>query len=78
MVGDVASWFINANGHVLDVEIHDRVVGPNFAEIREKSKVVLVAGTDLKRDVIAAALRGKLADALITDENVAKYLIDLV
>lgn len=77
VVGDISSWFINAEGEVLDLEIHDRVVGPHFKEIRKKSKIVLVAGTNLKRDVIAAALRGKLADVLITDENVAKYLIEM-
>lgn len=77
VVGDISSWFINADGEVLDLEIHDRVVGPHFLEIRQKSKVVLVAGTKLKQDVIAAALRGKLADVLITDEHVAKYLIDI-
>ncbi len=77
VVGDIASWFFNASGELLDLEIHKRVVGPDFREIRRNSKVVLIAGTDFKRDVIAAALRGKLVDALITDESVAKYLIDL-
>ncbi|WP_019122253.1 sugar-binding transcriptional regulator [Brevibacillus massiliensis] len=77
VVGDIASWFFNANGEILDLEIHKRVVGPDFHEIRSKSKVVLIAGTDFKRDVIAAALRGKLADTLITDEGVAKYLLEL-
>ncbi|MEW9672116.1 sugar-binding transcriptional regulator [Ammoniphilus sp. 3BR4] len=77
VVGDIASWFFGATGEILDLDFHKRVVGPNFYEIRNGSKVILVAGTQSKRDVIAAALRGKLVDTLITDENVAKYLIEL-
>lgn len=77
VVGDIASWFFDANGEILDLDIHNRVVGPDFREIRSKSKIVLVAGTESKQEVIAAALRGKLVDTLITDEKVARYLIEL-
>lgn len=77
VVGDIASWFFDANGQILDLDIHNRVVGPDFREIRRNSKIVMVAGTESKQHVIAAALRGKLVDTLITDEKVAKYLIEL-
>lgn len=76
VVGDIASWFFNSDGEILDLEIHNRVVGPDFHAIRRKSKIVLIAGTDFKRNVIGATLRGNLVDTLIVDENVAKYLIE--
>jgi deoxyribonucleoside regulator len=77
VIGDIASWFFDANGTILDLEIHKRVVGPDFREIRKRSKIVLVAGGESKGNVVAAALRGKLVDTLITDESVANYLIGL-
>ncbi|MEI3598651.1 MULTISPECIES: sugar-binding transcriptional regulator [unclassified Oceanobacillus] len=79
VVGDISSWFINRNGELVDLEINDRVVGHNLFDTHYKSRSVnvLVAGTWIKRDVIAAILRGKLVDVLITDEEVARYLIDI-
>lgn len=80
VVGDISSWFINKNGELVDLEINDRVIGHNFFDTRRKTKRsidVLVAGTSIKRDVIAAILRGKLVDVLITDEEVARYLIEI-
>ena len=75
-VGDIASKFINKDGEILDLDIHRRVVGPDFHQIRKKSKVVLVAGTKKKAEVIQASLKGKCADILITDEEVAYELIE--
>lgn len=80
VVGDISSWFIDKNGKLVDLEINDRVIGHNIFENGRKTKPsinVLVAGTWIKRDVIAAILRGKLIDVLITDEEVARYLIDI-
>lgn len=76
VVGDIASRFINQNGEILDLDIHQRVVGPDFIKIRENSKVVLVAGTKEKAKVILAALKGNFADILITDESAAYPLIE--
>lgn len=75
-VGDIASMFINKDGEILDLDIHRRVVGPNFQQIRKNSTVVLVAGTKKKAEVIHASLKGKCADILITDEEVASELIE--
>lgn len=75
-VGDIASKFINQDGEILDLDIHQRVVGPDFQQIRKNSKVVLVAGTKNKAEVIHASLKGKCADILITDEAAAYELIE--
>lgn len=76
VIGDIASQFINKDGEILDLDIHRRVVGPDFHQIRKNSKVVLVAGTMKKAKVIHAALKGNCADVLITDQEVAYELID--
>lgn len=75
VVGDIGSWFFDDKGNILDLELHKRVMGPDFRKVRENSKVVLVAGTEAKQEVIKSVLSGKLADVLITDEKVADFLI---
>nr|WP_263324684.1 sugar-binding transcriptional regulator [Neobacillus sp. Marseille-Q6967] len=76
VIGDIGSWFFDQNGNILDLDIHRRVVGPDFKKLSENSKVVLIAGTEEKREVIKAALKGKWVDVLITCENAAEYLLD--
>lgn len=75
-IGDIGGYFFNEHGEILDLDIHDRVIGPHFREVRENSKIILIAGTESKQNVIQSALLGKLADVIITDEKVAEYLIN--
>lgn len=75
IIGDMGSWFFDENGNFPDIEINRSVVGLNFSKLRQNSKVVLVAGTNHKKEVIKSALKGGWVDTLITDENVCKYLL---
>lgn len=75
-IGDIGGFYFDANGEIIDADIHKRVVGPAFKELREKTNIILVAGSDSKKEVIKSSLLGELVDVLITDESVAKYLID--
>ena len=76
VIGDIGSWFFDHKGNILDLDIHKRVVGPDFRKISEHSKVVLISGTNEKKEVINAALKGDWVDVLITCENVAQYLLE--
>lgn len=75
VIGDIGGWFLDKKGKILDLEIHKRVVGPDLMEISQDSKMVLMAGADSKKEAIKAALMGNWIDVLITDEEVATYLI---
>ena len=75
IVGDVGAWFFDKDGRFPDMEINNRVVGVDFNEIRKKSKIVLIAGTDSKKQIIKSALQGDWVNTLITDENVCNYLL---
>lgn len=74
-IGDIGGNFFNGKGEVLDLDIHDRIIGPDFKELRKHSKIIMVAGDRTKEKVIQSALLGNLADVLITDEQVASNLI---
>lgn len=74
-IGDIGGYFFNKKGEIINLDIHNRVIGSNFEELRKRSKIILVAGTESKQEVIQSALLGDLADVLITDESVANYLV---
>ncbi|MFD2628925.1 sugar-binding transcriptional regulator [Oceanobacillus kapialis] len=77
VVGEVACWFFNSEGEIPNLSIHNRVVGPSITEINKQSKVILVSGTDYKKEAIASALSGNWVDTLITDESVAEFLLNV-
>ena len=71
----MACWLYDVNGKIADSPIQNRIVGPSITQISDKSKIVLVSGTNEKKDAILAALKGEWVDTLITDEKVAEFLI---
>ena len=75
IIGDIGSWFFDENGNFPNIEINKSIVGLNFSKLRKNSKVILVAGTEPKKEVIKSALKGGWVDTLITDEDVCKYLL---
>ena len=75
-VGDLLSQFYDINGQVLDYKVHKQLVSTNIEVLKSLHHVVAVAGGLEKRDAIIGALRGGYIDVLITDEAVAKSLIE--
>jgi DNA-binding transcriptional regulator LsrR (DeoR family) len=75
-VGDIGTTcYLDANGQQIENSFFERLVGPGFRKIRENAKVVLVAGGKSKYGIMKAIMAGKWADVIITDEGVAKYLL---
>lgn len=74
-VGDICGWFIDAQGKVVDTEVHDRVIGLPPQTLREIDVVVAVAGGPQKTAVIKGACRGGYVDVLITDEDSARRVL---
>jgi len=78
----VCSKLIDKEGKHIPSPLDDLVLSPDPEEMRRiseegKSKIVCVSGGIWKKEAILAGLRGKLFNILITDEQVAEFLIKL-
>jgi DNA-binding transcriptional regulator LsrR (DeoR family) len=75
-VGDILSRFFNAEGEIVQDEVHDRVIGIPIEVLQKKNKTVVgVAGGASKIEAIRAALNRKYVNVLVTDEWSAGELI---
>lgn len=74
-VGDICSRFFDKNGNICSEEINNRTVGIDLSELRKKDKSILVAGGQRKVEAIKAALAGKYANILVTDQFTAQSLL---
>ncbi len=75
-VGDICSRFFDENGEICDESINNRTIGIALSALRQKEKSILVAGGKRKVKSIQAALKGRNANILITDQYTAKRLLD--
>ncbi len=75
-VGDIALRFINVEGELIRSDLDERVVGIRLEQLKAIGQVVAVAGGQSKRDVVYAALTGKLINVLITDHLLAATLLE--
>ena len=74
-VGDILGYFYDADGQILDLDLHRHVVALRPQELRKIPNVAAAAGGAAKVDSILGLLRGKLANILITDETTARELL---
>ncbi|MFZ2913862.1 MAG: sugar-binding transcriptional regulator [Rectinemataceae bacterium] len=75
-VGDILCRFFDANGNIIEDEVHDRVIGIPLDMLRDERKICIgVAGGASKIEAIIAAMRQKYINVLITDENTATDLM---
>lgn len=75
-VGDILCRFFDESGRVLNLPFHDRVIGVKLEALAKSQKVVAAAGGPGKVPAIRAALLGKFASILITDEDTARSLLE--
>ncbi len=75
-VGDVLGMFFDADGCVVDLEIHARRIGIDIAELRTMPNVIGIAGGSAKVAALRAALRGDYLDILVTDKVAALGLLE--
>ncbi|WP_151984076.1 sugar-binding transcriptional regulator [Rhizobium sp. EC-SD404] len=74
-VAEIVGWAIDRDGHQIDGIINDRVASSPIPS-RDTCIVVGIAKGPLKLPGIAAALKGRLINGLITDEDTATALLD--
>ena len=75
-VGDIALRFLDGDGRGIEHEINDRIIGLDLDQIKKIPRVIGVAGGAEKFEAIRAALRGKIVDVLVTDDQTADKLLE--
>jgi DNA-binding transcriptional regulator LsrR (DeoR family) len=74
-VGDIALRFFDTGGQPVKHQINDRIIGLDLDQIKRIPRVIGVAGSAEKFEVIRAALRGKFINVLVTDDRIAARLL---
>ena len=75
-VGDILCRFFDAEGNIIEDEVHDRVIGIPLDVLRGDGKICIgVAGGASKTEAIVAAMRQKYINVLITDEATATEIL---
>lgn len=75
-VGDMCSRIINAQGQLCDFELNSRTIGIELDDLKDKEYSIMIAGGLDKAVCIRAALNGRYANVLITDEEVGRILLE--
>ncbi|MCX7026679.1 MAG: sugar-binding transcriptional regulator [Spirochaetes bacterium] len=75
-VGDILSRFFDADGNIIEDEVHDRVVAIPLETLRDENKVCIgVAAGASKTRAIIAAIHQRYISVLITDESTAREIL---
>lgn len=76
-VGDIGLNFYNIHGERVEDPINGKLIGLELDQVRKITRIIGVAGGKIKVEAIRAALRGKLINVLITDEDTASRLLQV-
>jgi deoxyribonucleoside regulator len=74
-VGQICGRSFNAQGQNCWDELDDRTIGLNLDELRKIKHKICIAFGQEKVEAILGALRGRLLNVLVTDENTAVRLL---
>jgi DNA-binding transcriptional regulator LsrR (DeoR family) len=74
-VGDINLRYFNGHGQTIPSDLDERTISLTIEEIRRIDRVAVIAGGRRKFKAIAAALRGRIPDVLITDSTTARRLL---
>jgi len=75
-VADICSRLIKADGSICSPELNARTIGIELDELKTKHHSIAIAGGSDKAQAIKAGLAGGYFTSLVTDEDVAKILLD--
>ncbi|MNL12925.1 Deoxyribonucleoside regulator [compost metagenome] len=74
-VANLCASFLDRSGQELEMDRKNRLIGLTASELRAIPTVIAIAGGDQKADAIAAALKGKWIDILVTDTAAARKIV---
>ena len=75
-VGDVLGYFVDAQGQPVEHAVNDRCVAIPLSALSHGKRVMLIGGGTDRVAITRAALRGGLANILVTDERSAEAIVD--
>jgi DNA-binding transcriptional regulator LsrR (DeoR family) len=75
-VGELLGCAISADGKIVDADYHDRLT--SFVRKKPADRPTMLVASGVNRaPAINAALKGRLANSLITDENTARLVLSI-
>ena len=74
-VGDIVCRWIDRNGEPVELPPSINPISISLPDLKRIPQRLAVAGGDLKRDALLAALRGGFVTSLVTDEATAGFLL---
>lgn len=75
-VGDVLGYFYDADGRVLDLDLHDHVVAVGLDRLKAIPTIVGAAAGQTKVQAILSAIRGGHITTLVTDQPTAEAILE--
>ncbi len=75
-VGEICSVFYDLNGHPVETPFSDRIIAIDLEKLCALRYCIGMAASREKVPAIMGALRGRLINVLITDEETAKILLN--
>jgi DNA-binding transcriptional regulator LsrR (DeoR family) len=75
-VGDVFSYFVDADGNLVRNELYDRLITIGIDQLRRVPTLIGVATGAAKAKAVLAAVRGGFVNTLIIDSGLARALIE--
>jgi DNA-binding transcriptional regulator LsrR (DeoR family) len=76
-VGDICGWHYDISGELLDINLNRRIVGIELETLSKIREVIAIAGGEAKVKAVLGALRSGYVNTLVTDELVAKELLQV-
>lgn len=75
-VGELLGCAISADGEIVDAAYHDRLTSFVRTQPADRPTTIVASGV-YRAPAIRAALKGRLANSLITDENTARLVLSM-
>ncbi|MCQ8278800.1 sugar-binding transcriptional regulator [Acetobacteraceae bacterium KSS8] len=75
-VGDLLGRFVDSAGRIVDTSLDARTIGLDPLALRDKEIAMGVAVGHRKHQIVLAALRAKLVNVLVTDEQTARVAME--
>jgi len=76
VVGDICTNFYDIRGNILNLSLHNKMIGLGLKELNHIPIVIGVACGEDKKEAILGVLRGGYVNIIVTNERVAGYLIN--
>ncbi|MEA2021186.1 MAG: sugar-binding transcriptional regulator [Candidatus Caldatribacteriota bacterium] len=76
VIGDICTNFYDIWGNIIKFPLQNKMIGLKLKELKHIPIVIGVACGEDKKEAILGALRGGYVNIIVTNERIAKYLIN--